>query len=161
MNSVAAIWINSKYSHLFSKTLGLINQPNFHCHLKDLLPKSWCVLKHGDISLGSKPAFVCDLQTLPDPECFMINVNSMNEYNVIIVYHRVAVTFHWAERKTVTATQENNCTSPTGISCQPLLMHQHSLFHFVSLRLPLHSRLWVFVPRVNYRLPITPTLYAP
>ncbi len=92
------------------------------------------MLEISDFCSRSNPAFVFDQQSAPDPECFVINVNSMNECNVIIVYHRVAVTFHWAWRKTVTATQENNCTSPTGISCQPLLMQQHSLFHFVSQR---------------------------
>lgn len=52
------------------------------------------MLEISDFCSGSEPAFVFVQQTAPDPECFVINVNSMNEYDVIIVYHRVAVTFH-------------------------------------------------------------------
>lgn len=71
-----------------------MQHPDSLCHLKDLLPKSRRVLETDGSSRGSEPAFVFDQQTAPDPEHFMINVNSMNEYNVIMVYHRVAVTFH-------------------------------------------------------------------
>ncbi len=79
-----------------SKTLGLMNQFDLLRYLKESLPKSWCVLEIGDFPSRSKPAFVFDQQSATDPECFMINVNSMNEYNVIIVYHRGVVAFHRA-----------------------------------------------------------------